>query len=130
MSCAQQCVDGSPRIRPESRCASRRRSRLLAISIVILERPPVDRQKPVGSLRTCVTWVQFHRLEAVMLLQHSTSPLPNTAQIRLPAELIALLGHRDWVPVLEPHIGPLKVNEEIAWLETRRCAGVAVGQMV
>lgn len=64
-----------------------------------------------------------------MLLQYSASPLPDTAQVILPAELVALIGHRDWVPVLEAHIGPLKVNEEIVWVETCRCTRVAVGQM-
>ena len=68
-----------------------RRSRLPVVSRAALE--PVEEQKPAGYPHTCVTRIQLHRLEALMLLQHSTSPLPDTAQIRLATELIAPLGH-------------------------------------
>lgn len=63
-----------------------------------------------------------------MHLQHSTGPLPNTAQIRLAAELAALVGYRNRVPVFETYVGPFKVNEEIVWVEsgTSGCARVAI----
>lgn len=57
-----------------------------------------------------------------MLLQHSASPLPNTSQIRLATELSTLVANRDWMPVLETHVGPLKIDEEITRLETSICA--------
>lgn len=56
--------------------------------------------------------VKSHWLEPSMLLQHSASPLPNTAQIALARELVAIRGHRNWMPVFEAHIRALKVDEE------------------
>lgn len=79
---------------------------------------------------TCITRIQRHRLEAGMLLQNSTGPFPHTTQVRLPAELSALLGNRNRVPVLESHVRPLQINEEIARLRTRYCTGVAIRQRV
>lgn len=76
----------------------------------------------------CVSRIQLHRLKAVMLVQHSTGPLPNTAQVRLAAELIALLGYRDRMPVLETHVGPFKIDEEVVRNRavTIDCARVAI----
>ena len=78
-----------------------------------------------------VARVQLHWLEALMLLQYSTGPLPNTTQVRLAAELIAPLSHRDGMPVLEPHIGPFKINEEIVRGKgkTSTCIRAAIHKM-
>src|SRR5690349_3001626 len=77
---------------------------------------------------TGVSWVQRHRFKALMPLQHSTRPFPNTPQVGLATELVALVSHRNWVPVLETHVGSLQVDEEVMWIRTRACARGAVGQ--
>jgi hypothetical protein len=50
-----------------------------------------------------------------MLLQYSASPFPYTTQVGLPAELIALLDDRDWVPVMETYVGSFEIDEEVTW---------------
>jgi hypothetical protein len=82
---------------------------------------------PVKKVRR-VTRIQRHGLKTLMLLQHSTSPLPNAAQIGLTTELSALVSHRDWVPALEAHVGSLQIDEEVVWVWTGDCARGTVRQ--
>lgn len=79
-----------------------------------------------GKRLTCISRIQLHGLKALMLLQRSTSPFPDTAQIRLAAEFISSFDHGNRMPVFEAHVRPFKVDEEVFWVETRCCARVAV----
>jgi hypothetical protein len=82
---------------------------------------------PVEKVRR-VARVERHGLKALMLLQHSTSPLPNAAQIGLTTELAALVSHRHWVPAFEAHIGSVQVDKEVVWVGTGDCARGTFGQ--
>jgi hypothetical protein len=64
---------------------------------------------------TSICGIQLHSLKAFMLLQYSASPFPYTTQVGLPAELIALLDDRDWVPVMETYVGSFEIDEEVTW---------------
>ena len=59
-----------------------------------------------------IAWVELHWLESSMLLQHRASPFPNTALFSLTRKLVAVLGHRNRMPVFEAHVGPFEVDEE------------------
>lgn len=61
---------------------------------------------------TSVSWVQWHRLETLMLRQGCASPLPDTSHIRLTSKSVTISSHSYRVPILEAHIGPSKVGEE------------------
>ena len=63
-----------------------------------------------------------------MHLQHSTGPLPKTDQIRLAAELAALVGYRNRTLGVEKYVVPCKVNETIVWGEsgTMGCVRLAI----
>lgn len=74
----------------------------------------------------CVARIKLHRCEAVMPLQYGTGPFPNTAQVRPAAELTALFGHRDRMPVFETHIRLFQVDEKIVRVETSTFTRVAV----
>ncbi len=79
-----------------------------------------------NNAHTSIAGIQLHRLKAFMLLQHTTGPLPNTAHVRLAAELISLLSDGDWVPVFESNVGFFQVNEKIVGVRTSWCARVAI----
>lgn len=70
--------------------------------------------------------VESHRLEPSMLLQHGASPFPNTAQFALTRELVAILGHRNRVPVFESHVCAFEVHEKRRWGWASSFAGGAV----
>jgi hypothetical protein len=104
-------------LRPQIRDASLGSLNVFKISVAVKRQPKKSGEAIQATglrerrVHTCIPWVQGHGLEAVMLLQHRTSPLwmklvyvshavciaktclPNTAQISLTAELIALVSY-------------------------------------
>jgi hypothetical protein len=70
----------------------------------------------------CVAWVELHWLKPLVLLQHSTSPFPSTTKFTLTSKLVAMRGHRYWVPVLEAYVRTFKVGEQLMRRETSDCA--------
>lgn len=84
-------------------------------------------EKPSCFSRTVlVCHAQVRRLIFLQSDCRRTYPFPGATQIRLPTELITLVGNRNRVPMLERRVRPLQINEEAARLRIR----TAVGQML
>lgn len=71
---------------------------------------------------TCVSWIQLHRREAIVLLQHSACPFPSAAHLTLTGQNVAMSGHRCGMPVLEAYIGALEIDEQLVRIWTGHCA--------
>jgi len=82
-----------------------------------MRRPASSKHNVVLAIKEIrrIAWVEFHWLKPSMLLQLRASPFPNTAQFSLTRKLVAVLGHRNRMPVLEAHVSTFEVDEERGW---------------
>lgn len=65
----------------------------------------------VGQQLTCITWINIHGLEAIMWRQWRAGPFPDSSQLTVTGESIAVLDDRSRVPVLEPNVATVEVNK-------------------
>jgi hypothetical protein len=78
--------------------------------------------------RTGIARVQAHGFKTFVFLQYSTGPFPHSTHVRLSAELVTLVGYRNWMPMTVRNVGAPEVDEEAPRIRTRLCTGVAVRQ--
>lgn len=83
-----------------------------------------------GGESTCISRVQLHRFESLILFQHRARPFPHSAHVAPTAQLAAILGYGHRVEMLESHIAVLEICKKLMGVQTLLGIGKALMRRV